>query len=222
MKKKLILLVVSTMFIGMTLTSVKAQETNATATNAPKFGIKGGINFSNLSTKEADKDKMLTGFNIGVFAKMPITNNFAIQPELYYTTKGAQVTYNSTFVNGIAKFNLNYIEMPLLLVVNLTDNFNIHFGPYVSYLIDGKVTNESNATLFNFEDNIKTEDYNKFEAGVAAGAGFDIGAFSLGARYTYGLTTVGKERTFMGTSYTFPDAKNGVASVYVSFSLGQN
>lgn len=47
-------------------------------------------------------------------------------------------------------------------------------------------------------------------------------ALSLGARYTYGLTKVGKERIFMGTSYTFPDAKNGVASVYVSFSLSKN
>jgi hypothetical protein len=222
MKKALILFVVSTMFVGMSYISVNAQETNEAATNAPTFGIKGGINISNLSTKEADQDKMLTGFNLGVFAKMPITNDIAIQPELYYTTKGAQVNYNSTFVDGTAKFNLNYIEMPLLLIVNLTDNFNIHFGPYVSYLIDGKVTNESTSSAFNFEDNIKTEDYNKFEAGIAAGAGVDIGAISLGARYTYGLTKVGKERTFLGTSYTFPDAKNGVASIYVAFSLGQH
>jgi len=222
MKKTLILLVISAIFTVISQTSVKAQETNAITTNAPSFGIKGGINISNLSTKEADQDKMLTGFNIGVFAKMPITNNIAIQPELYYTTKGAQVTYNSTFVGGTAKFNLNYIEMPLLLVVNLTDNFNIHFGPYISYLVDGKVTNESTPTAFNFENNINTDDYNKFEAGIAAGAGIDMGAFSLGARYSYGLTKVGKERTFLGTSYTFPDAKNGVASVYVAISFGQH
>ena len=215
MKHTIILFVISAMSAMMTYSSVSAQET----TDVAKFGIKGGINFSNLSTKEADKDKMLTGFNIGVFAKMPIAHAFAIQPELYYTTKGAQVTYNSTFVNGTAKFNLNYIEMPLLLVMNVADNFNIHFGPYVAYMINGKVTNESNATLFNFENNITTEDYNRFEAGIAAGAGFDFGAFSLGARYTYGLTKVGKQRTFLGTSYTFPDAQNGVASVYVSFSL---
>lgn len=198
----------------MANTSAKSQETGAS-----KFGIKGGINFSNLSTKEADKDKMLTGFNIGLFARMPITKMFAIQPELYYTTKGAQVTYNGTFVDGTAQFNLNYIEMPLFFVVNVTENFNIHFGPYIAYLVDGKVKNKSNTDLFNFEDNISTEDYNKVDAGLAAGAGLDFGAFSLGARYTYGLTKVGKERTFMGTSYIFPDASNGVASVYVSFTL---
>ena len=202
------------MLVGMAHTSAKSQETAAS-----KFGIKGGINFSNLSTKEADKDKMLTGFNIGLFARMPVTKMFAIQPELYYTTKGAQVTYNGTFVDGTAQFNLNYIEMPLLFVVNLTENFNIHFGPYIAYLVDGKVKNKSNTDLFNFENNISTEDYNKVDAGFAAGAGLDFGAFSLGARYTYGLTKVGKERTFLGTSYIFPDASNGVASVYVSFTL---
>lgn len=82
--------------------------------------------------------------------------------------------------------------------------------------------NESNVNLFNFENNLTTEDYNRFEAGIAAGAGIDIGALSLGARYTYGLTKVGKERTFMGTAYTFPDANNGVAIIYVLFSLSNN
>jgi len=213
MKHTLIQFFLATIFVATALT-VKAQETNA-----PKFGIKGGVNLSNLYTNDKSDSKMLTGYNIGLFAKMPVSRFFSIQPELYYSTKGAQVTYNSTFVNGIAKFNLNYLEMPILFVLNVTKNFNIHFGPYISYLIDGKVTNVSNATLFNFENNIKTEDYNKFDAGVTAGAGIDIGAFSLGARYVYGLTNVGKERTFLGTTYTFPDAKNGVASVYLSFSF---
>ena len=50
-----------------------------------------------------------------------------------------------------------------------------------------------------------------------------IGAeITPGIRYTYGLTKVGKERTFAGTAYTTPDATNGVASLYVSISLSQN
>jgi len=222
MKKTLILLVISAIFTVISQTSVKAQETNAITTNAPSFGIKGGINISNLSTKEADQDKMLTGFNIGVFAKMPITNNIAIQPELYYTTKGAQTTYNSTFINGTFQYNFNYLEVPLLLVVNITDKFNLHIGPYVSYMLNGKVKNKSNVNSVDFEEKINTEDYNKLDAGFAAGAGVYLGGISLGARYTYGLTKVGKERTFAGTAYTTPDATNGVASLFVSISLSQN
>ena len=217
MKHSIILCVISALFICAGNTSVKAQKTNSQT-----FGIKGGINFSNLYTKDAADNKMLTGFNLGLFAKLPINTTFAIQPELYYTTKGAQTTYNSTFVNGTFKYNFNYLELPLLFVVNITDNFNLHAGPYVSYMLNGKVKNKSNVGSVDFDEKINTEDYNKFDAGIAAGAGVDLGAVSLGARYTYGLTKVGKERIFAGTTYTTPDATNGVMSVYVSFSLGQN
>ena len=121
--------------------------------------------------------------------------------------------------DGIARYKLNYIELPLLVAVNVTNNFNIHFGPYASYLISGKVKNESNVDLFNFEDNINSDDFNRFDVGVAAGAGFDFGTLGIGVRYDYGLTTVGKERSFLGTTYTFPDAKNGVLNIYAAISL---
>jgi hypothetical protein len=122
-------------------------------------------------------------------------------------------------VNGIARYKLNYIEVPLLLAINITDNFNIHAGPYVAYLLSGKTTNESNVTLFDFEENLDVNDYNRIDAGLAAGAGLDFRSVSFGARYNYGLTTVGKERTFLGTTYTFPDAVNGVLTFYMAVPL---
>lgn len=187
--------------------------------NMARVGFKGGVNFSSLYTKDSYDSKMLTGFNIGLFSKVPITERVAFQPELYYTTKGAEITYNNTFVDGIARFKLNYIELPLLLAINVTDNFNIHVGPYASYLISGKVKNESNVNLFNFEDNVNSDDFNRFDVGIAVGAGIDFGSLGLGVRYNYGLTTVGKEKSFLGTTYTFPDAKNGVLNLYAAISL---
>jgi hypothetical protein len=38
-------------------------------------------------------------------------------------------------------------------------------------------------------------------------------------RYSYGLTKVGKEKTFTDITYTFPDAKNSVLNFNVSFLL---
>ena len=184
-----------------------------------KFGLKGGVNFSNLYTQNVESNNVLTGFNAGVFAKIPFTESLAIQPELLYTTKGAKLTYNNYFVNGTAKFNLNYVELPVLLVVNLTKNFNIHGGVYVAYLIDGKVTNDSQGTLFDFQNNLKNEDFNKFDTGLAVGVGYDADKFGFGVRYNYGLQKVGKERSFLGTNYTFPDGKNSVINIYVSYSI---
>jgi hypothetical protein len=45
-----------------------------------------GLNFSNLYTDTVDDNNVLTGFN-AVYAKFPITNSIAIQPEISYTTK---------------------------------------------------------------------------------------------------------------------------------------
>jgi hypothetical protein len=214
MKKSILLFTTSILFIFALYIPCKAQKTNS-----PQFGVKGGVNFSNLYTSDAETNKMMAGFNVGLFSKMPLTDNIAFQPELYFTTKGAEVTYNNAFVDGTARFKLNYIEMPLLFVINVTENFNIHAGPYAAYLISGKVKNESNIHLFDFEENINADDYNRIDAGIAAGACFDFRSVSFGARYSYGLTKVGKEKTFLGTTYTFPDANNGVLNLYMAIPL---
>ncbi len=184
-----------------------------------KFGVKGGANFSNLYSDNVEDNNVLTGFNVGVFAKLPITELLAIQPELLYTTKGSELKYNNAFVNGTSTFRLNYLELPILLVINLTNNFNIHAGPYVAYLVGGKATNDSQGTLFDIEKNLKNEDYNKFDTGLSIGVGFDAEKVGFGVRYNYGLQKVGKERSFLGTNYTFPDGKNSVINLYVSYSI---
>ncbi len=214
MKFTLINLFSILLFIFASLTEGSAQDELKT-----RFGIKAGVNASNLYTKDVDDENMLIGFNLGVFSKIPITSFIAIQPELYYTTKGAENTYNNTFVNGSAKFNVNYIELPLLLVINFTKNLNLHVGPYASYLLSGKVSNESNITLFDFEDNIDTDDYNKIDAGIAGGLGVDFGSVGLGLRYNYGLANVGKEIDYNGTAYTFPDGKNSVLSLNLNIGF---
>ncbi len=214
MKETSKILVAALLLVGFSYTSVIAQETSTR-----RFGVKGGVNFSNLYNKDSESNKMRTGFNLGVFAKLPVTSMVAIQPELYYTTKGSEVTYNNAFVDGTASFDVNYLELPLLAVINITKNFNFHVGPYAALMITGKTKNESNVNLFNFEENIDVDDFNRLDAGIVAGIGIDFGAVGLSARYNYGLTKVGKERTYVGTAYTFPDATNGVLSINASVSF---
>ncbi|MBK7967175.1 MAG: PorT family protein [Bacteroidetes bacterium] len=168
-----------------------------------KYGIKGGINFADLHTKNSDKSKVLVGYNIGGFAKLPIYKMVAIQPEIYYTTKGAEVTYNNLIAQGTAQFTLNYVEIPLLLIVNLNENFNVYAGPYASALVSGKVKNKSNTVLFDYEHNIKRENYNDYDLGIIVGGGVDIGRIGIGGRYCYGTKTVGKQKDFCGFSRDF-------------------
>lgn len=199
--------------ICLSITTTQAQDGKTT----PSIGFKGGLNFSNLYTDNVDDNNVLTGFNAGLYAKLPITKSIAIQPEIYYTTKGAELTYDNAFASGTAQFNVNYIEIPVLLVMNLTDNFNIHVGPYAGYMVSGKTTNDSN--LFSSEGQLDTNDFNKIDAGLAGGIGIDLDVMNFGLRYNYGLTKVGKERSYGGTSYTYPDAKNSVLSAYIGLRL---
>lgn len=192
---------------------------SSTDSSKLKFGLKGGVNFSNLITDNVDDNNVLTGFNLGVFARIPITQTFAIQPEVLYTTKGAELQYNNAFVNGTSTFKLNYLEVPVLLVINLSENFSIHGGPYLAYLIDGKATNDAQGTLFDVESNLSNDDYNKFDTGVSFGIGYETNKIGFGLRYNYGLQKVGKERNFLGTNYTFPDGKNSVVNLYLSYSI---
>jgi hypothetical protein len=201
-----------TLFMTASFGMLHAQDDNVTT----EFGIKGGFNMSNLYQSEADDNNIIYGFNAGVYATLPVSDFIAIQPEILFTTKGAELDYNNAFLQGNAKFKLNYIEVPLLVRVNITKNFNVHAGGYASYLVSSKVTGDGD---INFDEAVDTDDLNKFDAGIAAGVGVDFNPISVGLRYNYGLTTVGKERTFAGTTYTFPDAKNSNLTLYVSYKL---
>ncbi len=189
----------------------QAQETKPT-----KFGLIGGINISNLYTKDASTADMIFGFNFGVFAHIPTVGILSVQPELYVSAKGASVTYNSLLVDGTANFNLTYLELPILGLLKVSDHINMQFGPYVSYLLAGKVTNMANIHIFNFEQNIDESNFNRIDAGLMLGMGAEVHSMTMGVRYSYGFSKVGKERSLLGNSYTIPNAGNGVVNFYLS------
>jgi hypothetical protein len=208
-------LVSITAFAGCLLAFIHCQ---AQEIKPVQFGVVAGLNITNLYTTDAISN-VNAGFNAGVFVRAPLTNSIALEPELYVSTKGASVAYNSLIVNGTANFNLTYLEMPLICIINVTHLVNVQVGPYVSYLLDGKVKNVANINLFNFEQNLNVNDYNRIDAGVVVGAGLDVGAVTMGLRYNLGLTKVGKTQSFLGTSYTIPDANNAVLNFYISIGL---
>src|SRR5882757_272318 len=146
-KHPIIVRKLSVLFMGIVLltsTAAYAQEQQTAAESglSAKFGIKGGLNLTSLYVDNVSSEHMKAGFNAGVFAKLPVTKGFSIQPELLYSVKGAKDTYlNFLQGNGEYRFNLGYMELPVLAVVNLTRNFNIHAGPYLGYLVAANVKN---------------------------------------------------------------------------------
>ena len=165
---------------------------------------------------------MNSGFNAGGFVRVPLTNSIAIEPELYVSTKGSSVIYNSLLLNGTANFNLTYMEMPVMAVFNMTRLVNLQIGPDVSYLINGQVKNLSNVSLFDFQQNLNVTNFNRLDAGIVVGVGLDVKSVTMGMRYNLGLIKVGKTQSFLGTSYTIPDAMNAVINFYLAIGFNQN
>lgn len=206
MKMRSNILCALTLFLTASFGMLHAQDNNVNT----EFGVKGGLNMSNLYTDDADDENVLFGFNAGVYATLPVSDFIAIQPELLFTTRGSKLEYNNALAQGNVKLKLNYIELPLLVRVNITKNFNIHAGGYASYMVSAKSTGDGD---FEFEDQYDTDDFNKFDAGLAAGIGVDFNPISVGLRYNYGLTTIQKD----GDDSS--DLKNSNLSLYLSYKL---
>lgn len=206
MKMQSNILYALTLFLTASFGMLHAQDNNVNT----EFGVKGGFNMSNLYTDDADDENILYGFNAGVYATLPVSDFVAIQPELLFTTRGSELEYNNALAQGNVKLKLNYIELPLLVRVNITKNFNIHAGGYASYMVSAKSTGDGD---FEFENQYNTDDFNKFDAGLAGGIGVDFSPLSVGLRYNYGLTTIEKD----GDDSS--DLKNSNLSLYLSYKL---
>lgn len=196
------------------LTTVSAQ----TSDGGPSVGLKGGVNLSNMYAKDVDDENILVGLNVGLYTNIPIGDSMSFQPEFNFTTKGSEITYNNLFDSGKRKFTLSYLEVPVLIKANVTKNFNLHFGPYLAFLVNSKIKNVSSDGSYTNTD-LDEDNFNRFDAGLSGGLGFDFDNIGIGLRYNYGLTTVGKDQQVAGTTYNALDAKNSNANIYVAFKF---
>ena len=195
------------------ISSVQAQESHA--------GIKGGLNLSSLTTDGNDEKNLKVGFHAGVYNKIALSETFAIQPELLYSIKGIKLNYDeSGFADGESKFNLSYIDLPVKMVFNLSENLELQFGPYVSYLVYANV--DTDADVLNYfeidsEDEIDRKNFNTLDYGLTAGIGFDLDPIILGINYNMGLNPVAKDDE--PSHEILGDAKNSVIQVSIGMKF---
>ncbi|TVP44961.1 MAG: PorT family protein [Mongoliibacter sp.] len=191
----------------------------------PRIGIKGGANLSQFFVDQptVEDENMKVGLHFGIFTKIPVTNFLAFQPELLYTNVGSKISYGGSTVGSVlgiregqVRYNLNYIQLPLAMAINLGP-LNIHAGPYVSYLVSANVKNLRTSDLTTISTiELNNDDFNSMDYGLLAGVGFDISNVTIGARYNYGLRQVGKEG--MARNLT-NNSRNAVAQLYIGFGF---
>lgn len=186
-----------------------------TEAQTARSGIKGGINFSNLFIDEATKDYTRTGFHIGVYGQfLNAFEQFGIQPELLFNTKGGRADYDMTANNGELRFNLNYIDVPILAVWKLGDAADLRLGPYISYLVNASISASGD---FGPEyTNLDKGSFNAFDYGLSGDFGLNFGEMSLGVRYNLGFRRVAdtaEGRFFLGNS------KNSLGQIFLAYNM---
>jgi len=178
-----------------------------------RAGIKGGLNVSNLYIDNIHDENARYGFNVGLYGQVLSSDKFAIQPELLFSTKGTKAFYGG-IVEQTVKYNLNYLDLPVLAVFKLGESAEIHVGPYASYLLNANVSYSGDVA--NGDDEIDKDHLKSFDYGLVGGFGLNFGQVQVGARYNYGLVKIADSdaaELFLG------DSKNSVAQLYVSLNL---
>jgi hypothetical protein len=161
------------------------------------FGIKGGVNYSNLKTKDDLTDqKNIMGYQAGIFSRVGGAGLY-FQPELYLGTKGNEFTsldMNSRMIDVKGKIKFTTLDLPLLVGTKIGSNkLNLRFmgGPIVSFIID-----ENNTLGSAYNSLSDFGNYKKQTLGFQAGSGIDLGNLTFDVRYESGLSNVSQSEKY--------------------------
>lgn len=164
------------------------------ATAQMQLGPKLGLNISNLHGNDAGESKSKLGFTVGAFFNVKLNDYLAIQPEVYYTTKGAKDTTIYDNQSYDYTFALEYVEIPLLVKVLIPLGSKIRstifVGPSIAFNSSAKVKTDVDGVILEADyDYIKSTELGLV---LGAGIGFPMGKNEIGfdARYNLGLTTI--------------------------------
>lgn len=201
-----------------TTTTSKSKADRDMSPARARAGIKGGMNVSNFTSGDQISDKNARyGFHAGVYGQLFVNEGFAIQPELNYSTKGNKVTTTYSVIDQETKFNLQYIDMPVLAVFKLGNAVEIHAGPYWAYLLGANI--DTDGDLGDDFVQLDRKNFDNWDYGLAGGIGFNLGNVQLGARYNYGLNEIAKSE---GAKRILGGSKNSVGQIYLAFNLASH
>lgn len=104
-----------------------------------KAGFKIGPSFANITGKDANNKKMLTGLQLGAFGSYQVTDMFSGQIEINYEDKGYK---NINPFSTKDKIRFAYLVIPMLAKASfdVADKIGAYgiFGPYFGFLLGVK------------------------------------------------------------------------------------
>lgn len=206
--------------------------TFSSETFAQKFGVKAGMNLSNMLMKDddetySDEFKMKPGFHAGVTAEIPVDEIFSVETGLFLSTKGFKMCeeeeYMDEYYEMEAKINLLYLDIPILAKVSYdTGGLKVFgaLGPYIGMGISGKT--EMTGT-YNGDSESETEDVEwgsendlkRLDYGLSIGAGVEINSIVVGVSYNLGLANIAADSDYGDIT------NNRVLAFSIGYILGE-
>jgi len=164
-----------------------------------QLGVKAGLNISDLVITEPEEEATnfdtKLGFVAGAYFNYQFNKLFAVQPEVYYTMKGAELKdeYNDLTLS------LGYIEIPILLQFIIPINEAslkpyLIAGPAAGFNLSAKAEYIENGQAIE-EDQKDNFESTEFSLVFGGGIGFPLGnnEIRLDVRYLLGLSNIGKD-----------------------------
>lgn len=148
------------------------------------LGIKAGVNYSSLSNTSFDYKP---GLYVGLFLQVQVSDFYALQPELYYSSQGAE----TNLLDG-EDINIHYVSIGVANKFFVMNDQRFHFlaGIGLDLDWDDNILNQANS---GFEGNgIFAVDMTVFGG---LGYQFDMG-LTIEARYKRGLIGVFTDEFF--------------------------
>lgn len=157
------------------------------------FGIKGGVNYSKLKTKDDLTDEnSIAGYQVGVFTRFGGVGLY-VQPELYLGSKGNDFVKVNTGTNTVAasgKVRFTTLDVPVLLGTKIgPSKLNLRFmaGPVISFVVNENTTFDSAYNNIQDFNNYKNQNW-----AFQAGTGVDLGNLTVDLRYEGGLSNISR------------------------------
>jgi hypothetical protein len=145
------------------------------------IGAKAGINLATLTDSDGN---LKLGFHAGGFAEFTISDRIAIQPELLYSTQGVSFSVRRVDFD----FNLNYINLPVLLKINIAEGLKAEVGTQVGFLLSSEFEAEESGQSASISLKKGTK---SIDVSAVVGLSYTFAEkFVVGARYNLGFTKV--------------------------------
>lgn len=161
-----------------------AQDNSIDSREKLLFGIKGGVNYSNVYDSQGEEfqaDPKL-GLVGGAFLAIPIGRYFGLQPEALISQKGFRAT--GRILGGTYSFTrtTTYLDVPLLFSIKPVEFITLQVGPQYSYLIKQNDVFTNASTSIEQEQEFVNDNIRKNTLCFTGGADINIKHIVLGAR----------------------------------------